>query len=151
MRYFDKKYVEMMVDGIDNRIIGLLRKNSRYSFAEIGRIISLSPSSVRERIQKLEDLGIIESYSLKVNYALLGYGMEVFILLKIFDGKLKYFLEEIHDFVEVEEAYRITGPYNIHIRAILRDQKHLQDFVDRLINYGSPTTLLILSDIEKNL
>ncbi|WP_127137026.1 AsnC family protein [Flagellimonas oceanensis] len=36
-----------MVDGIDNRIIGLLRKNSRYSFAEIGRIISLSPSSVR--------------------------------------------------------------------------------------------------------
>lgn len=59
-----------MVDGIDSRIIGLLRQNSRYSFAEIGRIISLSPSSVRERIQKLEDLGIIESYNIKVNYAL---------------------------------------------------------------------------------
>ena len=139
-----------MVSEIDIQIINLLKQNARASFAEIGRAISLSPSSVRERVQKLEDLGVIKSYSVKLNEALLGNGLEVFILLKIFDGKLKYILSEIHTYPEVQEAFRITGPYNIHIRVALRDQLHLQQFIDQLINYGSPTTLLVLSEIQKN-
>lgn len=142
--------VEAMVDDLDRCLIRLLGKNSRLSFAELGRKISLSPSSVRERVQRLEDSGVIESYQVKINHGLLGYGMEVFILLKIFDGKLNIALRDINSFEEVEEAYRITGPYNIHIKAILQDQKHLQKFVDRLINYGNPTTLLILSELKSN-
>ena len=125
-----------------------MKKNSRCSFAEMGRIVSLSASSVRERVQKLEDLGIIESYNVKIDKSRLGFGMEVFILLKIFDGKLSLILKEINAFQEVEEAYRITGPYNIHIKAALRNQKHLQEFVDQLIKYGNPTTHLILSEIH---
>lgn len=136
-----------MVDSLDTRIIDILKLNSRYSYAEIGRIINLSPSSVRERVQKLEDTGVIDSYTLKVNLKRLGYNIEVFILLKIFDGKLNLALKEIHSFKEVEFAHRITGPYNIHIKAVLKDQEHLQKFVDTLINYGNPTTLLILSEI----
>lgn len=137
-----------MVDELDRHIIHFLNKNARCSFAELGRKISLSPSSVRERIQRLEDTGVIESYHVKVNHALLGYGLEVFILLKIFDGKLNTAIEEINSLEEIEEAYRITGSYNIHIKAVLRDQKHLQMFVDKLINYGNPTSLLILSEIK---
>ncbi|MEO8773601.1 MAG: Lrp/AsnC family transcriptional regulator [Gelidibacter sp.] len=136
-----------MLGDIDRQIIDLLKENARASFAEIGRKIALSPSSVRERVQKLEDLGVIKSYSVRVNEALLGNGLEVFILLKIFDGKLKFILSEIHTFPEVQEAFRITGPYNIHLRVALRDQLHLQQFIDKLINYGSPTTLLVLSEI----
>ena len=96
----------------------------------------------------MEDLGIIESYNVKIDKSRLGFGMEVFILLKIFDGKLSLILKEINAFQEVEEAYRITGPYNIHIKAALRNQKHLQEFVDQLIKYGNPTTHLILSEIH---
>lgn len=139
-----------MINAIDRQIINLLKNNARASFAEIGREIALSPSSVRERVQKLEDLGVIKSYSIKLDQALLGNGLEVFILLKIFDGKLKYILSEINTFPEVQEVFRITGPYNIHVRVVLRDQLHLQQFIDKLITYGSPTTLLILSEIEKS-
>ena len=105
---------------------------------------------MRERIQKLEDLGVIKSFSIQVDHTLIGNGLEVFILLKIFDGKLKYILSEIDSFQEVQEVYRITGPYNIHMRAVLRNQLHLQQFIDKLINYGNPTTLLILSELEVN-
>lgn len=140
--------MEFMVDALDYKIIDLLQRNSRLSFAELGRKISLSPSAVRERIQRLEDLGIIESYGVKINHALLGYTLEVFILLKIFDGKLQLALDEIGSMREVREAHRITGPYNIHIKALLREQNQLQEFIDKLIHYGSPTTLLILSEVK---
>jgi len=137
-----------MVNDIDLKIINILKRNARASFAEIGREIALSPSSIRERIQKLEDQEIIKSYNIKLDHAMLGNGLEVFIMLKIFDGKLKIILSEITTYPEVLEAFRITGPYNIHMRVALRDQLHLQQFIDKLIIYGSPTTHLILSELK---
>ncbi|WP_405567274.1 Lrp/AsnC family transcriptional regulator [Polaribacter sp. Asnod6-C07] len=138
-----------MVDKIDTEIIKVLKKNSRQSFAEIGRIINLSPSSVRERIQKLQDIGVIKNYTLNIDNHKLGYGLEVFIMLKLFTGKLNIFMKDINTFPEIKESYRITGPYNIHMRVVLKNQLHLQQFIDKMINYGDPTTHLILSELEK--
>ncbi len=134
---------------IDSKIIQILEKNSRQSFAQIGRTINLSASSVRERIQKLEDLGIIKNYTLKTDSNKLGFGLEVFIMLKLFTGKLGIFMKNINTFPEIKESYRITGPYNIHMKIVLRDQIHLQQFIDKMVNYGEPTTHLILSELEK--
>lgn len=136
-----------MIDEIGLKIIKELNKNSRTSFAEIGRRIGLSPSSVRERIQDLEESGIIKGYRLELNHTGLGYDLQVFILLKLFSGKLKPFLSILHSFEEVKEAYRITGSHNIQLKVVLRNQTHLHEFVDKLIEYGEPTTHLILSGL----
>lgn len=138
-----------MIGTIDSQIIEILERNSRLSYAEIGRMISLSPSSVRERVQKLEDLKIIKSYTIKIDHSLIDKSLEVFILLKVFDGQLPRILQEINLFDEVRDVFRITGPYNIHMRVILRDQMHLQIFIDKLTKFGNPTTLLVLSEIKK--
>ncbi|MBQ0740474.1 winged helix-turn-helix transcriptional regulator, partial [Aquimarina celericrescens] len=93
--------------------IDILKLNSRQSYAEIGKQVFLSPSSVRERIKKLEDTGVIKGYSLRVNQTLLGNSLEVFIMLKMFSGKLNPALVEIETYPEVKEAYRITGQHNL--------------------------------------
>lgn len=138
-----------MVDTTDRKIIDILKSNSRLSFAEIGKQIFLSPSSVRERIKKLEDTGVIRGYTLRLDQALMGNNLEVFIMLKIFSGKFKSALAELESYSEVKEAYRITGQHNFHIRVALRDQLHLQQFIDKLVNFGEPTTHLILSRVGK--
>jgi Lrp/AsnC family leucine-responsive transcriptional regulator len=139
-----------MVDQLDIKIINELNKNSRQSFAEIGRLINLSASSVRERIQKLEESEVIKAYSLKIDQSKLGFGLEVFLMLKLFSGKLNIFMNEIYLFPEIKEAYRITGPHNIHMRVVLKNQLHLQQFIDKLVHFGDPTTHLILSELRKN-
>lgn len=136
-----------MVDSTDRKIIDILKQNSRLPYAEIGKKIFLSPSSVRERIKKLEDMGVIKAYTLSLNQTMLGNSLEVFIMLKIFSGKFKTALTEIDSYPEVKEAFRITGQHNIHMRVALRDQLHLQQFIDKLINFGEPTTHLILSRV----
>ncbi|WP_034917861.1 Lrp/AsnC family transcriptional regulator [Gillisia sp. CAL575] len=137
-----------MLDSIDRKILEALQRNSRASFVEIGKQIPLSASSVRERIQKLEDLEIIKAYSLKVDHSKMGFGLEVFIMIKLFSGKLKSFMGAIDSFPEVKRASRITGSHNIHMKVVLKDQLHLQQFIDKLINYGEPTTHLILSELK---
>ncbi len=140
-----------MVDTVDRKIIDILKINSRLSYAEIGKQIFLSPSSVRERIKKLEDTGVIKGYTLRLDQTLLGNNLEVFIMLKIFSGKFQTALVEIESYPEVKEAFRITGQHNLHIRVALRDQLHLQQFIDKLVNFGEPTTHLILSRVGKEL
>ena len=139
-----------MIDNTDRKIIELLKANSKTSFAEISKKVALSPSSVRERINKLEDIGVIKGYSLEIDQALLGNSLEVFILLKVFTGKLQYVILELNKYPEILNAYRITGPHNFHLRVALRDQLHLQQFIDKLITLGEPTTHLILSELGSN-
>jgi Lrp/AsnC family leucine-responsive transcriptional regulator len=136
-----------MVDDVDRKIIGILKGNSRLAYAEIGKKIFLSPSSVRERIKKMEDTGVIKAFTLSLNQTLLGNNLEVLIMLKISSGKFNTALTEINSYPEVKEAFRITGQHNIHMRVALKDQLHLQQFVDKLINFGEPTTHLILSRV----
>ncbi|MDI6048922.1 Lrp/AsnC family transcriptional regulator [Flavobacterium sp. XS2P24] len=137
-----------MVDTLDLKIIESLKVNSRTSFVEIGKQIGLSPSSVRERVQKLEDTEIIKGYNVQLDNRKLGFGLEVFIMFKLFSGKLKIFCDDLNQFPEIYEVYRITGTHNIFMKVVLIDQLHLQQFIDRLLVYGEPTTHLILSDLK---
>lgn len=137
-----------MVDTLDLKIIESLKVNSRTSFVEIGKQIGLSPSSVRERVQKLEDTEVIKGYNVQLDNKKLGFGLEVFIMFKLFSGKLKIFCDDLNQFPEIYEIYRITGTHNIFMKVVLIDQLHLQQFIDRLLVYGEPTTHLILSDLK---
>lgn len=138
-----------MVDAIDLKIIESLKVNSRTSFVEIGKQIGLSPSSVRERVQKLEDNEVIKEYTIQLDTKKLGFGLEVFIMYKLFSGKLKIFCDDLSLFPEINQVFRITGTHNIFMKVILVDQLHLQQFIDRLLVYGEPTTHLILSNLKE--
>ena len=137
-----------MIDTIDLKIIEKLKMNSRVSFVEIGKQIGLSPSSVRERVQKLEESEVIKGYNIVLDNKKLGFGLEVFIMFKLFSGKLILLCDQLNQYPEISEVHRITGTHNIFMKVILIDQLHLQQFIDRLLVYGEPTTHLILSNLK---
>lgn len=136
-----------MVDALDLKIIKLLKVNSRSSYVDIGREVGLTASSVRERIIRLEDTGVIKKYSIVIDQSKLGYNLEAFILMNLYSGNLKTFLAIIKNFKEIHECYRITGVQNLQLKVLLRDQTHLLEFLDRLMVYGDTTTHLILSEV----
>ena len=137
-----------MLDNFNVKIIDLLKKDSRTSYAEIGRIIHLSPSSVRERVQYLIDTGFIKSFSIEIDPTKLGYELEAFITIKLFSGKLKNFISIVNQFKEVQQSYRITGNQNVLLKVLFKDHKHLQSFLDIIMVYGDTTTYMVLSKIE---
>lgn len=136
-----------MVDAVDKQLLDILQENARLSFADLGRKIDLSPSAVRERVQKLEDIGIIKKYDIQIDHKKLGFELEAFILLKVFPGQLKSVIEKVTDFPEIKEAHRITGNQNLHLRAVIKDQLSLQKLLDQLMLFGDTNTFLILSKI----
>lgn len=135
-----------MIDSIDMKLISLLKDNSRLSFADLGRHINLSPSSVRERIQKMEETGVIKKYSIEIDTRKIGCDIEAFILLKIFPYQLKNIFIRIKEFKEIDKAYRILGNDNILLKIVVKDRFSLQKLIDELMNFSDTSTYIILSE-----
>ena len=139
----------MSTDALNSKILKCLQQNARLSNAEIGRQVGISSPAVSERIKKMEDLGIIEGYKTMVSPFELGYQLKAIITLRAFMGKLKPFLEKVKTYDEVINCYRITGDENIVMIVVLKNQKHLEAFIDQLISYGETKTQIVLSRVIK--
>jgi len=140
----------MSVDLLNWKILECLQKNARQSNAEIGRRVGISSPAVSERIKKMEDLGIITGYNTMVSPFEVGYQLNAIITIRAFMGKLKPFLEKVRTYNEVLNCYRITGNENIVMEVVLKDQKHLETFIDQLISYGETKTQIVLSNVIEN-
>lgn len=139
----------MSLDNLNSKILKCLQLNARLSNAEIGRQVGISSPAVSERIKKMEDLGIIEGYKAIVSPFDVGYQLKAIITLRAFMGKLKPFLDKVKTFDEVINCYRITGDENIVMEVVLKNQKHLETFIDQLIIYGESKTQIVLSPVVK--
>lgn len=139
----------MNLDTINSKILKCLQLNARLSNAEIGRQVGISSPAVSERIKKMEDMGVIEGYKALVSPFEMGYQLKAIITLRAFMGKLKPFLEKVKTFDEVINCYRITGDENIVMEVVLKNNKHLEAFIDNLIIYGESKTQIVLSRVVR--
>lgn len=136
-----------MVDLINNGILKCLQENARQSNTAIGKQVGISSPAVAERIRKMEDVGLIHSYRAVIASEQMGYQLKAIITLRAFMGKLKPFLVDVKKWKEVVNCYRITGDENIVMEVVLRDQKHLEQFIDVVITYGESKTQIVLSQV----
>ncbi len=71
------------MDKIDLHILKILQKKARIPNVEVARNIGMAPSAVLERIKKLEALGIIEGYEVRLNADMFHCSMIAFIQIKL--------------------------------------------------------------------
>lgn len=139
----------MSIDNLNWKILKCLQENARMSNAEIGRRVGISSPAVSERIKKMEDAEIIQGYTTFVSPFEAGYQLKALITIRAFMGMLKPFLEKVKTYDEVVNCYRITGNENIVMEVVLKNQKHLEAFIDQLITYGETKTQIVLSHVVK--
>ncbi len=133
------------MDTFDQKILKELQKNARVSYTELGKKIGLSGPAVKERVQKLEDTGVIEGYRAKLDLSKLGYTLTVIINFKMNPGNIKGFVDKLKDMPEIIECNRITGGDNLIMKVILKETEELEKLINTLIEYGVPTTSVVLS------
>ncbi len=137
----------MKMDDISWKIVKILQENSRSSLKDIAKETGLSSPSVAERIQKMDDAGIIERYTAKLNMERIGYPLGVYISIKIRFGQVERFEEYIGKVPEICECHKLTGHDCMLMKGYVKDPKHLEHLNARLAVYGELTTSLILNSI----
>lgn len=137
------------MDKLNWSILAMLQENARFSYVEIGKEIGLSAPAVAERIQKMEEKGLIEAYLTKINLKAVGLPLTAFVSLKIFAGKLEEFLKLVPTLPEIFECHRVTGNECLIMKAALTSPIHLEALINKLMEFGDPTTSTILSSPVK--
>jgi Lrp/AsnC family transcriptional regulator, leucine-responsive regulatory protein len=133
------------LDRVDCSILSALQERGRESFADIGKTVGLSATSVAERIRRLEQEGVIEGYQAQISTSKLGYPVTVFILARP-NGPDARFVKLASERAEILECYRITGDFSFITRAVVRDVKHLEEVLDYLEPSSSHiVTFVVLS------
>ena len=140
----------MKVDRLNWQILEELQKNARAPLTEISKKVGLSSPSVSERIQKMEEAGILKGYGAILDMEALGYSLGVYISIKIRFGQVKSFEEFIKTVPEICECHKLTGHDCMLMRGHVKNPRHLEDLNERLTVYGELTTSLILSSIVES-
>lgn len=98
----------MEIDGIDRKILHLLRENSRIHNVEIAASVGLTEGAVRNRIDKLVKNGIIRKFSIET-----VSGAEVFgiVMLKA-KSETKKMMKEVALLSIAKDAFEISGEYD---------------------------------------
>lgn len=94
-----------MLDKTDIRILGELSNNSRISMKELGEKVHLTGQAASDRVAKLEDNGVIEGYTIKVNQAKLGCFVHAFMTIMTQSIHHQPYLS----FIKTQEQYIISN------------------------------------------
>ncbi len=132
MIYIQKIVSEMAknyeIDNTDLRILEILRDDAKKPFTEVARRVNVSQGTVHVRMTKLEEAGIVEKTTLKLNYARLGYDITAFI--GIFLEKSALYDKVVAKLKEIQEITSIhytTGNYSMFVKIHCRDTNHLKE------------------------
>src|SRR5689334_12211544 len=96
------------IDDLNWNILEELQKNARLSTTEIGRRVGLSAPAVADRIEKLEEQGIIKGYHTALDYDKLDLTIRAFILFKNTNLKHPELIRLVESIAEVMEWHTIT-------------------------------------------
>ena len=134
-----------LLDSTGWKILVALQENGRLAYADLAKMVNLTPPAVAERVRKLEEAGLITGYHAAVNSEPLGGAMTVLIQVHMATEREKLFRQVVVDMPEVLECYNVTGDVSFILRAAVSSTSHLNDLLTRLMRFGQTSTQLVLS------
>jgi Lrp/AsnC family leucine-responsive transcriptional regulator len=136
---------QITVDHLNRDLLAELQADGRLSMAELGRRVGLSPPAVAERLQRLEEDGVISGYRALVNPRALGLSLTAVVRIRPNARQLPKVAELARETPEVVECHRITGEDCYFARMHVRDVEHLEEIIDQFALYGQTTTSIVQS------
>jgi Lrp/AsnC family leucine-responsive transcriptional regulator len=122
-----------------------LQVDARLSMAELGRRVSLSAPAVAERVQRLEEAGVITGYRVEVDPRSIGFPIGVIVRVRPNARQLHRIPDLARTIPEVVECHRITGEDCFSIQLYLRSIDDLEAIIDQFLPYGRTTTSIMQS------
>lgn len=142
----------MKMDEIDKKILQLLQHNSRISIKEMSKQISLSEPSVKTRMDRLIENGVIEKFTIQINEAKLGLTIPYIIKISDIQVTIHELVEVLKNYPNITEAHAVTGGENYIVKGRAQDITEIDRLLNQLMPYGTINTSIILeSPIEREI
>ena len=122
------------IDALDRKILGIVINNARIPSKDVAAECGVSRAAIHQRLQRMQDLGVITGSSYNINAKSLGYRTCTFIGVKLDRGNMyRSVVPELEKIPEIVECHFTTGPYTMLIKLFARDNEHLMELLNNKI------------------
>ncbi len=119
-----------IIDALDMKILRALQVDARKPIVQIAKEVNANEATVRRRIEKLFRDGIIERFTVVLDYHKLGRVIKAFIGLRVEPAKLKTIAEHLAKHPDTQVVYRTSGDTDIVTEVIFEKMEDLNSFLD---------------------
>jgi Lrp/AsnC family transcriptional regulator, leucine-responsive regulatory protein len=145
------------LDQIDHKLLEILQSNGKITNAQLSKEVGLSPAPTLERVKKLENTGIIESYHAQIDREKVGLGVMTFVQVTLSGHRkaiTETFVSTIESVPEITECHHVTGSCDFLLKVIARDiasyQKLIMETINEIEVVASTQTMVILSTFKNS-
>jgi Lrp/AsnC family transcriptional regulator, regulator for asnA, asnC and gidA len=125
-------------DAISKQIIEQLQQDGRRSYAAIGKAVGLSEAAVRQRVQRLQDTGVMQIVAV-TDPLTLGFRRQAMIAIKT-DGDLEKVAAQLAELDEIDYVVITAGSYDVLAEVVCEDDEQLLEILSRVRAVPSVTS-----------
>ena len=122
----------MKITASDQQLLTVLRENARASTAEIARRLKLSRTTVQSRIERLEQLGVISGYTVRVNDAAEHGYIRAHIMITVLPKQMASVVAALHAMPELRVLHSVSGPFDLIAMGVVPTVVEMYELTDRI-------------------
>lgn len=135
------------LDSLDKKILKLIAEDARIPFLEVARSCNVSGAAIHQRIQKLNNMGVLKESKFIIDPEKIGYETCAYMGLNLKNPeRFDEVVDELKKIPEVVECHYTTGDYDMFIKIYAVNNHHLLNIIhDRLQPLGLSRSETIIS------
>ncbi len=125
-----------MIDDTDKRLLAAIQRDAHLTAQELGELLNLSPSQAGRRRQKLEQDGLIASYTARLDAAKLGLHVQAFVQVQMNTHNPEQagsFVRLVNTHPEITSAWTMTGDADYLLRVFCADLTALNRLIHQTL------------------
>jgi len=144
------------LDAVDRKLLGLLQKNARATYAETGQRAYLSAPAVYERVKRMEHDGVIQKYTVTIDPGAVGLPFCAFVRIGTAgEYTCDSIVAKLAENPEIEECHSIAGEDTLLVKARTRNPIDLENLIRKIRSIPgvvtSVTTVVLMTRFERGM
>ena len=131
----------MFLDMIDLQILNILKENARLRLKEIASRLNLTPTTIKYRIDRLVECGIINKFTISIDYRKVGYEIIAYLVVyAISKIHIANIIEHLKRYPEISKISVLMGNPDLIADLTVSSMNTLIDFLKNVSQIGEIQT-----------
>ncbi|KAB1190606.1 winged helix-turn-helix transcriptional regulator [Haloferax sp. MBLA0076] len=143
----------MTYENLDSKLVNALLDDGRTSLRNLAEQLDVSVTTISNHLRDLEEEGVIEGYTPRVNYSALGYDVTAVMQLKVEGDALGDITDELREQPRMVSVYEVTGNYDVIAIGKFRNTDDMNAQIKEILGEAAireSNTSVVLNAVSEN-
>ena len=143
----------MTYENLDAKLVNALLGDGRASLRSLAEELDVSVTTVSNHLSDLEEQGVIQGYTPRVDYDAVGYDVTAVIQLQVEGNALPDLTDTLREHQQMTSVYEVTGDYDVIAIGKFKDTDGMNDQIKQLLtdpDIKASNTSVVLNAVSEN-